>query len=368
MRLIGFHHLLIVIIFTAVEAITAVAWVVALVSPSLATGLLLLEVLFESWILKRFTALVAAAPILVIGVTTVALIVWSYPSMVVNGWSFLSSSNWNPHLDGDMIQIHGINTLSGSSYGALIFIVGTLLSSGIALLLAVPAGLGVAMFLTQVAPRKIAAPISFLVELMAGIPSVVYGFWGFLVLAPFLFQSFEPFLADHLSLIPFLAGPVNSSGLLSAGIILALMAVPIIASTSRDAMSQTPTSLKEGARALGLTNWEITREIVIPSARTGIIGSIVLGLGRAFGESMAVAIVSGIGVELLPKTLFYPVNTIAAFLVLSLSSAPTDPSGMNTSALMELALLLLAITVTVNVIARLLVRRGFGPSETVMRV
>jgi phosphate transport system permease protein len=360
---------IIIIIFTVAEAVTVAFWALALLNPTLSTIILFIEVLLESMILKRLTATIAAAPIVVIGVTGVALIVWSYPSIVVNGIGFLSTSTWNPHLDGEIIQVNGISTLSGASYGALIFIVGTLLSSGIALLFAVPMGLGIALFLTQVAPRKIAAPISFLVEMLAGIPSVVYGFWGFLVLAPFLLQVVKPLMADRLSFIPFLAGPSdNSSGLLATGIILALMAVPIIASTSRDAMSQAPKSLKEGARALGLTNWEITREIVIPSARTGIIGSIVLGLGRAFGESIAVAMVSGIGVELFPKTLFYPINTIAAFLVLSLSSAPTDPSGMNTAALMELALLLLAITVTVNVIARLLVRRGFGTSETIIRV
>lgn len=260
-------------------------------------------------------------------------------------------------------------TLADSSYGVLIFVTGTLLTSGIALLIGVPTGLGMAIFLTQIAPRKISAPISFLIELMAGIPSVVFGLWGILVLGPFLLGTLEPFLADRLSFIPIFAGPVNSAGLLSAGIILSLMIVPIITSISRDAMAQTPVQLKDGARALGLTKWEITRQVVLPNAKAGIVGSAVLGLGRALGESIAVAMVSGIGIQLFPKTLYYPVNTIAAELALSLNVAQQDPSGMNISALMELAAVLLAITISVNIIARIIVRQGFtSSSENVVRI
>ncbi len=301
--------------------------------------------------------------------TSIALIVWSYPSVVANGLGFLTTSTWDPKLNNPIITVNGIPTLADSSYGVLIFVTGTLLTSGIALLIGVPTGLGMAIFLTQVAPRKISAPISFLVELMAGIPSVVFGLWGIIVLGPFLLGTLEPFLASKLSFIPIFAGPVNSAGLLSAGIILALMIVPIITSISRDAMTQTPVQLKDGARALGLTRWEVTRQVVLPNAKAGIVGSAVLGLGRALGESIAVAMVSGIGVQLFPRTLFYPVNTIAAELVLSLSTAQQDPSGMNISALMELAAVLLAITISVNIIARLFVRQGFtSSSESVVRI
>ena len=299
--------------------------------------------------------------------TSIALAVWSYPSVVVNGISFLTTSVWDPKLNNPVIAVNGIQTLAGSSYGVLIFVTGTLLTSGIALLIGVPSGLGMAIFLTQVAPRKISAPISFLVELMAGIPSVVFGLWGIIVLGPFLLGTLEPFLATNFAFIPIFSG--NSAGLLSAGIILALMIIPIVTSISRDAMAQTPIQLRDGARALGLTKWEITRQIVLPNARAGIVGSAVLGLGRALGESIAVAMVSGIGVQLFPKTLFYPVNTIAAELALSLNVAQQDQSGMNTSALMELAAVLLAITVSVNIVARLLVRQGFtSSSESVVRI
>ncbi len=313
--------------------------------------------------------LMSAAPLLIVGATGVALIVWSYPSIVVNGLNFLTTSNWDPKLNHAEIVVNGVPTLEGSSYGVLLFVTGTLLTSGIALLLSVPVGLGMAIFLTQIAPRKISAPISFLVELMAGIPSVVFGFWGIITLGPFLLETMEPFLANNFSFLPIFAGPVNSAGLLSAGIILALMVIPIVTSISRDVMSQTPAQLKDGARALGLTKWEVTRKIVLPNAKAGIVGAAVLGLGRALGESIAVAMVSGIGVQIFPRTLYYPVNTIAAQLAVSLNIAQQDPTGMNVSALMELAAVLLAITVAVNIVARLLVRQGFtSSSDTTIRL
>ena len=318
---------------------------------------------------KYVTAGIAGIALAAVAIPGFSLALSAYPSLVVNGLTFYTTTAWRPELNAQIVTIRGIQTLQGSTYGVLVYLAGTLASSAIALLLAIPTGLGVAIFLSQIAPRRISGPISFSVELLAGIPSVVYGFWGFAVLGPFLLNVLEPFLADHLSFIPIFAGPVYSSGLLAAGMILALMVVPIIASISRDVMTQTPLQLKEGARALGLTNWEITRKIVLPYARTGIIGSVVLGLGRALGETMAVAMVAGVGVELLPKTLFYPVNTIAAFMALSLSTAFTDPSGMFVSALMELALLLLGITVLVNIIARALIKQGFATkTDTVVRV
>jgi phosphate transport system permease protein len=318
---------------------------------------------------KYATAGIAGIALVVVAIPAISLAFSAYPSFVVNGLNFYTTAIWRPELSAQIVTIRGIQTLQGSTYGVLVYVTGTLVSSTIALLLAIPAGLGVAIFLSQIAPRRISGPVSFAVELLAGIPSVVYGFWGFAVLGPYLLNVLEPFLADHLSFIPIFAGPVSSSGLLSAGIILALMVVPIIASISRDVMAQTPLHLKEGAKALGLTNWEITRKIVIPHARTGIIGSVVLGLGRALGETMAVAMVAGVGVELLPKTLFYPVNTVAAFMALSLKTAFTDPSGMFVSALMELALVLLTITIVVNIIARALIKQGFASrSDTVVRV
>jgi phosphate transport system permease protein len=303
-------------------------------------------------------------------ISAVAVLAYNaYDSIVSNGLGFFTSATWNPSLSGTIQIVNGIHRLSGSSFGILVFVIDTLASSGIAILLAVPAGLGVAVFLTEIAPRKISAPISFMVEMLAGIPSVVFGFWGLIVLGPYLFENVEPFLSQNLSFIPIFSGPLSSPGLLSAGVILAIMIIPIVASISRDMMARTPKESREGAKALGLTRWEVTRKIVLPYARTGIIGSIVLGLGRALGETMAVAMLAGSGVQVLPKSLYYPFSTIAAYMVLNLDAALTDPSGMSLSAIMELGLVLLAITVTVNIAARMLIKQGFASSsENVVRV
>lgn len=318
---------------------------------------------------KVISAIVAGVALVLVAIPAFIMGGSAYPSFIVNGLTFFTTTVWRPELNAQVIVVNGVRTLQGSTYGVLVYVVGTLLSSAIALLIAIPVGLGIAIFLSQIAPSRISTPISFAVELLAGIPSVIFGFWGFAVLGPFLFNVLEPALANYLSFIPIFSGPVHSSGLLAAGTILALMVIPIIASISRDAMVQTPQNLKDGAKALGLTRWEVTRKIVLPYARTGIIGSSVLGLGRAIGETIAVAMIAGVGINVLPQTLFYPVNTIAAFMALSLSTAFTDPSGMFVSALMELGLVLLALTLGINIVARLLIKRGFASSaDTVVRV
>lgn len=318
---------------------------------------------------KYSSAATASIAIGLIIVPALILAFSAYPSFIVNGFTFFTTTLWRPELSAQVVVVNGVQTLQGSSYGVLVYVIGTLLSSAIALLIAIPTGLGIAIFLSQIAPKRISAPISFAIELLAGIPSVIFGFWGFAVLGPFLFNVLEPVLANHLSFVPFFSGPVHSSGLLAAGTILALMVIPIIASISRDAMVQTPQDLKDGAKALGLTRWEVTRKIVLPYARNGIVGSAVLGLGRAIGETIAVAMIAGVGINVIPQTLFYPVNTIAAFMALSLSTAFTDPSGMFVSALMELGLVLLSITLAINIVARLLIKRGFAARpDTVVRV
>jgi phosphate transport system permease protein len=324
---------------------------------------------FGDRVYKYFTATICGS-ILAIILAIIALLVYAgYPSLVVNGIRFFTSSLWRPNPpNGKIVTIDGIETLSGSSYGVLVFAADTLVSSAIALILAIPASLGIAIFLTQVAPRRLAAPISFILELLAGIPSVIFGFWGFVTLSPFLFQVLEPYLAQHLAFIPFFAPPVQSAGLLAAGVLLAIMVVPIIASISRDFMARTPGELTDGAKALGLTQWEVTRKIVLPYAKSGIIGSMILGLGRALGETMAVAMVSGTGVQTLPTSLYFSVNTIASFMALSLGNAVSDPTGMLQAALMELAIVLLMITVTVNVIARIVIKQVFASSENIVRV
>ena len=314
------------------------------------------------------TALLSGSAFLFLFLVIVVLIVYSYPSFVVNGFHFFISSAWNPALDSTVVQFHGYSVFQGASYGMVVFFAGTLITSMLALLIGVPISLGIAIFLSQLAPRRIASPVSFVVELLAGIPSVIYGLWGFIVLGPVLLHYIEPVMARYLGFIPGFQGPAYSSGLLASGLILSLMIVPIVASISRDAMAQTPIELKEGGKALGMTNWEITKMIVLPFAKTGIIGSVVLGLGRALGETMAVAMVSN-GASGLPLSLYYPINSIAAFLALNFDGAFTDPTNQFVYALGELALILLAITMLVNIGARLLVKRGFfSSSEHVIQV
>jgi phosphate transport system permease protein len=287
------------------------------------------------------------------------LAVFGFPSIVVNGAKFFTTAVWDPGISSTLISIDGFQAMSAASYGMLVFFTGTIVSSTLALLVGAPLSLGVAIFLTTLAPRRLSAPLSFFVELLAGIPSVVFGFWGMVVLGPILLNHVEPALARYLGFIPGLGGPVYGYGLLASGLVLAIMIVPIISAISRDAMAQTPVELKEAGLALGLTNWEVTRKIILPYARTTIVGSAVLGLGRALGETMAVAMVSQSALNILPRTVYYPINTLSAFMAVTFDSALTDPSRMEVSALVELALVLFAITTSVNIAARLLVRRGF---------
>ncbi len=318
---------------------------------------------------RYVTTVASGSALLFLLMIVIVLAVKSYPSIVVNGLKFFTGITWNPSLNGELIRVNGVPTLQGATYGAGVFLFGTLVSSAIAMLLGVPAGIGIALFLTQVAPQRVSRMVSFLVELLAGIPSVVYGFWGLVVLLPLLLQVIEPAMASLFFWVPGLNGQPYGAGLLGSGIILSLMIVPIVASISRDVMLQTPLELIEGGAALGLTKWEITRKIILPYAKTGVIGAVILGLGRALGEVMAVALVSGSALNALPNSLYSPINTIAAFMAESLDSAFTDPSGMYVSALFELGLLLLVITLAVNFIARLLIKQGFvSKAETVIKV
>ena len=309
------------------------------------------------------TALLGSSAFLFLFLIIGVLLIFGYPSIYVNGFKFLISGSWNTPTSASVVVVDGFKELQGASYGIWVFFVGTLLTSAMAIIIGVPVSLGVAVLLSQFAPRRVASPISFCVELLAGIPSVIYGLWAFLVLFPILVHNIEPALNKYLYFIPGFGGRVygTPSGVLASGLILSLMIVPIVASISRDAMAQTPIELTEGGRALGMTKWEVTRKIVLPYAKTGIIGSVILGLGRALGETMAVAIVCG-GAGYLPTTIYGAINTMAAFMALNFSDAGSDVSGMTTSALAELALVLLAVTMIVNIVARLMVRRGFFSS------
>ena len=250
------------------------------------------------------------------------------------GWSFIFNQTWDPVAD---------------EYGALPFIFGTLVSSLLALMLALPLSIGVAIFLSELAPRWIERPVSFLVELLAAIPSIVYGLWGIFVLVPFIRVHVEPALST-LDFLPFFRGAPYGFGMLSAGIILTVMILPIITSISRDVLKAIPDLQREAALALGATRWETTR-IILGSARSGILGATLLGLGRAVGETMAVTMVIGNRPEI-SLSLFDPGYSMASVLANEFAEATTS---MYTSALIEIALVLFALTVILNGLARLVV-------------
>jgi phosphate transport system permease protein len=259
----------------------------------------------------------------------------SHLSIEKFGWSFLTTSTWDPVQD---------------QFGALPFIFGTLGSSLLALLIALPLSLGVAVFLSELCPRWLEQPLSFVVELLAAIPSIVYGLWGVFVLVPWLRITVEPFLRKSLGYIPLFSGPAYGFGMLASGLILAIMVLPIITSISRDVLKSIPSLQREAAFALGATRWETTR-IVLRSARSGILGATLLGLGRAVGETMAVTMVIGNRPEI-AASLFSPAYSMASVLANEFAEATTE---IYTHALIEIALVLFVITVILNALARLIV-------------
>lgn len=254
------------------------------------------------------------------------------------GFSFITSTEWDPVRD---------------AYGALPFIYGTVVSSLLALLVAVPVSLGVAIFLSELAPGWLRRPAGFLVELLAAVPSVIYGLWGIFVLAPWLREVVQPPLASALGFLPFFQGTPRGYGLMAGGLILAIMILPTISSVSREVMRAVPLQLREGALALGATRWETVRTAVLPAARSGIVGAVILGLGRALGETMAVTMVIGNRAEI-SLSLLDPSYTMASVIANEFTEASGD---LYLSALAELGLLLFGVTVALNIVARVLVLR-----------
>jgi phosphate transport system permease protein len=269
------------------------------------------------------------------------LLIYSGQAIGFNGLHFITDINWNlGDLYDDPVTVQGIQIPSGANYGILVFIVGTLLSSFIAILIAVPLSVGAAIFLAEAVPAKIRPVLSMLVELVAVVPSVVFGLWGIAVLIPFIGHYLSP--------------TGNGYGLLAASIVLALMITPIIATTLLDALLQVPKENRESAFALGATHFEVVAKAMLPMVRTTLIGGIVLALGRALGETMAVLMVSGGGINILPTSIFSPISTIASFIVGQLDSAESDPTNMSVRALAEIALVLFIITLAVNACAKIL--------------
>ncbi len=264
------------------------------------------------------------------------------------GLDFITTSEWDPVAE---------------RFGALPLIFGTLLSSFLALLIAVPLSLGVAIYLTEFAPMPLRQPIANVIGLLAAIPSVVYGLWGIFVLIPVLRTTVYPFLKQLFGFTPFFQGPIYGPSMLSASVILAIMVMPYIMSVSREVLLAVPPSQREAALALGATRWEAVRSAVVPYARTGIMGAIILGLGRALGETMAVTMLIGNRHEI-AASLFAPGYTMAAVIANEFAEAATD---MHFSALTYVALVLFGVTVLVNACARLLIwrvarRSGAGSS------
>jgi phosphate transport system permease protein len=285
----------------------------------------------------RVLILLTAASVFAI----VVFVVWelvdkSRLSLHQFGIGFFYGHDWDPVND---------------QYGAMPFIFGTLVSSFLALLLAVPLSVGVAVYVTEMCPIRWRSIISFLVELLAAIPSVVYGLWAIFVLAPLLRDYVEPFLAKTLGWTGLFTGPIYGIGMLAAGIILAIMIVPIIASITREVLTAVPQNQREAVLALGATRWEMIRMGVLRNARIGIVGGIILGLGRALGETMAVTMVIGNRPEV-SKSLFAPGYTMASVIANEFSEATGD---LYLSALVEIGLALFLVTLIVNALARLLV-------------
>jgi phosphate transport system permease protein len=263
-----------------------------------------------------------------------------WPALRQFGVGFLTSSDWDP--------VNG-------QFGAAPAIVGTILTSIIALVIATPLALGAAIFLSEFSPNWLRQPVSFLIDLLAAVPSVVFGLWGVFFLLPLMRTAVMPFLRDtlHLGATPFFTGPAYGPSVLSAGLILAIMVLPYIAAVSREVLMAVPRSQREAALALGATRWETITGAVVPFARTGILGAIILGLGRALGETMAVTMLIGNRHEL-SASLFSPGYTMASLIANEFSEATTD---IHLSALMAVGFVLLLVTLLVNAVARWMVRR-----------
>ena|SRR5450759_519002 len=264
------------------------------------------------------------------------LFVESGLSRNIFGLGFLTSSTWDPVKE---------------VFGALPFIFGTLVSSFLALLIAVPFSLGIAIYLSELAPEKLRTPLSFIIELLASIPSVIIGLWGIFILAPFIRDYLAPPLSTYLGFLPLFQGPMYGPSMLTGGVILAIMIIPITSSVSREVIMTVPTHQREAALALGATGWETTQIAVLPYARSGIFGAVILGFGRAIGETMAVTMVIG-NSQKISESLFSPSNTMASVIANQFSEAT---SNLHVSSLIEIGFLLLVISIIINIAARILV-------------
>lgn len=290
---------------------------------------------------KNLTRSFAFLVFILLAAITVSLIYGSRESIAEYGLSFLWTNDWDP---------------VRSVYGALVPITGTLLTSIIALIIAVPVSFGIAMFLTELSPVWLRRPLGTAIEMLAAIPSIIYGMWGLFVFVPIFQQYVQPHVIDLFDGVPVLgqifAGPPFGIGVFTAGLILSIMIIPFIAAVMRDVFEVVPPLLKESAYGLGSTTWEVVWKVILPYTRTGVIGGIMLGLGRALGETMAVTFVIGNSFTL-PESIFSPSNSIAS----ALANEFNEAGGMQKSALLELGLILFLITTIVLALSKLLLLR-----------
>ncbi len=287
-------------------------------------------------IFKRILSIFPCLILLIVGGIFFELFKTSELSLQKFGLQFLITQTWDPVFD---------------NFGALPFIFGTIVSSIVALLLAIPIGLGAAIYLAEYAPVQIRKIVSMLIDLLAAIPSVIYGLWGIFVLVPIMRLHVQPFLGKCFGFLPFFHGPNYGVGILSASVILAIMIVPFIISVSREVILAVPQVYKEAAYALGVTRWEALRGIILSYGKPGILGGIILALGRAIGETMAVTMIIGNNVKI-SASLFSPGYTLASVIANEFAEATTK---LYQSALMEIGLVLLVVSIVVNVVARLLI-------------
>jgi phosphate transport system permease protein len=293
-------------------------------------------------IFRHLTRGAAITVLLLLSGVIISLIDGSIPAISTFGFGFLTSQRWNPVTD---------------NFGALPAIYGTIVTSFIAMLIAVPVGLMIAFFLTELCPKWLRRPIGIAIELLAGIPSIIYGIWGLFIFAPFLQATLQPFLINTLGNVPgigsLFAGPPYGIGMLTSGLILAIMVLPFVTSITRDVFEAVPGVLKEAAYGLGCTTWEVVRNVVLPYARVGVIGGVMLALGRALGETMAVTFVIG-NAHRISASVLAPGTTISATIANEFTEAVGD---LYTSALIALGLILFVITFIVLAAARYMLMR-----------
>src|SRR5579875_997658 len=285
----------------------------------------------------------ALLPVLALGFILVVLLVEAIPAIRYNGWHFFTGSVWNEGTgyNAKVVTTNGVKHLSGATFGALPEIV------------AVPVSIGAALFIVERLPRRLASAVGAFLELLAGVPSVVIGLWGAVTFGPFIAHHVAPFIASNMPDVPVLSyfkgATGNGEGMLVSGLVLAIMVIPIVAATTRDLIRQVPVLPREGAIALGMSDAQCARRVTLPWVGAGIVGAIVLGLGRALGETMAVAMTCGVALSAVPGDIYTTMTTIAATIVTYLDTAFLDGTGFAVRTLAELALVLMVITLVVTI-------------------